>query len=830
MTGFTGWCWVDDQGVFRRARTEELRNAIASGSLAIDIPVWREGMAAFLPARVFAAFSDLATGDLSHAVQAGGADQLPGEPIEPLEEQLSAYRRTQAVTRSVPAPALTSQPRGSVRPSRAVRSEPPPAAGVVRRPSIPPPKHPSKEAPPVESIPEDMPTIPKAPLPPEQIPEDMPTIPRAGLPLSPALIGKRNALAGAGMPDVSDAGQKAAANNAAEASAVATKQVLEKKERAEPQPKAEPKVSKAQPSVPPPRAEAVARPQSAEPARKAEPLVAKAEPKVSKAQPSVRPPKAEPVASGPQPAVPQPKAEPVAEKKDAAPAGEGRKAGGTKDDKGDRAEAPEDATAKYAAPPRVTATEGGERQEPKPVRDPSHPLGFRGVSAEFFREGDEIEQRWPEEGSASQPALESVGHPSLPGPEIEVQPIGLWQEIGLRVRHEKWFWWMVAGLGAIVLLGMSGLLVPLFRSRPQELPPESLGAGLDGSPATSAPAEAQSVSGIVPAAAPSSSLAACVIAHPPERLAATAWKEVPPEVWVAPDGSRFAAAFAAGVLKASGVTVDLPAMKAAKTTARPAFRPIRRVVPIASTGDPTVVVDDDDPTLRMKKAVTVPSSRSARIGWTKDAMVVAERGSKATSLIWARPAGDPADAIRAFGLGSAGLAVAFRQADILWLGFTDQAFKPRGLLQRIQGTGTKVSSPALGYNGQDVAVAFANEAAGAWQIRVARARAGEAPAASEPWPTPSGGPGGPVSAAAIAGVDEARWLIVWVEGDASARVVRAQTCDAQLRPVGAPLEVSPPGSNSGQAAVALARGKGAIGFFTAAGPIQQVWAAPISCP
>ncbi|MBI5532462.1 MAG: hypothetical protein HY898_07090 [Deltaproteobacteria bacterium] len=755
MAGFTGWCWVDDSGVFRHARTEEVRSAIAAGSVTVDILVWREGMAAFLPARVFAAFSDLATGDLSQAATPGSSAQLPGEPIEPTLEQQAAYRRTMAVTASSVPATSSAALQGAVKTAaRAPRSEAPPAARAVRRPSVPPSRAASKSAETKEHVLDDMPTARKAPFPSEDTQEDMPTIPRAGLPLTQQAVDE----------------------------------LLEPAKAAAPAPKPEP----AKAAAPAPKPEPA---KAAAPAPKPEPAKA-VEPKTAPAKPAAPEPKVEPSkAPEPEPAL----AKPI-EAKQAEPAGKQAVA----EDKDD---APEESTAKFAPPPP----------------------GFRGVSAEFFKEGEEIEQRWPREGSASQPDLISSARISMPGPEIEIQPLSLWQGIGLRVRHEKWFWWMVAGLGAIVLLGMSGLLVPLFRSKPEPMAPSSP-AGPEGATAAAAPGAAQSAPAIPSSAPASASVAACVVAHAPERVANTAWKEVLPETWVAQDGSRFAVGFAAGVLKAAGLVIELPSLRVSKTINKPAFRPIRRVVPLAQGSEPSFAVDDDDPTLRMKKPVTVPSTRPARVGWTKDALVVAERGSKATTLIWARPAGDPGDSVRAFGLGSSGLAMAFRQSDILWMGFTDETFKPKGSLQRVQGTGTKVSSPSLGWNGKEAAIAFANESNGAWQLRVATARPGEPPSVSEPLAIPPGGPGGLVASPSIASVDDGRWLVVWTEGDGNARVVRAQTCDGQLRPAGAPLEISPPAGGAGQAVVAMASGKGAVAYLTAAGAIHQVWATSIACP
>src|SRR6185295_12557154 len=114
--------------------------------------------------------------------------------------------------------------------------------------------------------------------------------------------------------------------------------------------------------------------------------------------------------------------------------------------------------------------------------------------------------------------------------------------------------------------------------------------------------------------------------------------------------------------------------------------------------------------------------------------------------------------------------------------------------------GGAVGKPASGWNKQEVAVIFADRPTpeGRYEIRVGHAPMGTVPSATTVIPLPKGGPGGDAFAPDIAGLPDARWLLVWTEGAAGSRAVRAQTLAADFTPLGDPIALSPPAGNFGQ--------------------------------
>ena len=195
-------------------------------------------------------------------------------------------------------------------------------------------------------------------------------------------------------------------------------------------------------------------------------------------------------------------------------------------------------------------------------------------------------------------------------------------------------------------------------------------------------------------------------------------------------------------------------------------------------------------------------------------------------------AGGKGDSLRAVVVESTGMAITFRLGDTLWLGWADSSNKPKGPLFRVQGTGVKVGPPSIAWNGSELLLAFADttDPNGAWQIRTARAHWGEPPSASEPWIAPKGGPGKITTEPSVAAVDDHRWLIVWSEGEPRVRVVRAQTYDSRMRPIGAALEVSAQGANASRPVVATRNGMGAFAYYAGGGYVSQLWAAAVACP
>jgi hypothetical protein len=460
-------------------------------------------------------------------------------------------------------------------------------------------------------------------------------------------------------------------------------------------------------------------------------------------------------------------------------------------------------------------------------KDRARAPGFQDLSMEFFTRGEQLQAQ--DSGSGPLPTR----HESLPAPEIDVAPVGIWREISMRARHEKKYWPLLAGLCVIVLIGLVGFVALLVRGGPSQSASD-VSSQADGAAALSgstAAAPSSKTAGPASREEPSS-LHACTAAQPSERLATMAWNEARLETWAAGDGLRLAVGFASAEKKAEGLVLELPGLKQKWSYSTGSLRTIRHVVPYASGGNVRFSVDDDDPALHLKNEVSVATDRVVRVGWGKDGLSVVAQGGAEPTALWPWLGRERRDSMRALALPSKGVAVTFRVGDTIWLGWVDEGLKPKGPLHRVQSTGAKVGAPSIGWNGREVAIAYSHmpELNSISQISIARARFGESPSPPEPFNVPNAGPGGPATAPLVIGVDWDRWLLVWTEGPSNASVIRGQTYDAQWQPIGAPLELARKGADSLQAAGVVVSSKGAVAYLIGTGDTRQLWAAALNCP
>jgi hypothetical protein len=903
------WCWVDASGVYRLANTEELRSAIVDATVATDVLVWREGMAAFAPATLFSEFFSAAKQRAACGLtpESAGGDP-PGKVITPTFEMAQALSQAteEKTLRLVAASKRPAPPRPAAQEVPDELPTIPMRPGAVldagRRTQEPS----AADGPTVEDGPtvddepavEDGPTVDDAPSastarpiprpgpespnataktrPPRPPPPPAPTPtapvavakpPEAARPLADAAAPKKISLHPPAAPSLrtpSPASAESKAPDAARAPTAAAPSVTESVAAAD---AAAPKRSSLR--LPPPPslrtpAPAASAPESAHPAQGARasaatdsaaakkaplrppppPSTRTPAPAAPSAQPASQPP---PTASAapqtprkaavrpvpPRPSGQEPPAAASVKTVSSHPPGPGETNQVSEPQKppAPAADVRPMAPGLPASGSAEAAANGADlsaatKQDRSSITDSTRP--FRGVSAQFFQQGEDVSARWQQEqGQAPQPQEE------VPGPELDVHSVGLWQSIVLRVRHERWFWPAVAGLGLVVLVGMVGFVATLFRAGSKQLGAQAASSG-SAEDRVDRQGSAPHDSALTGAAAgsTSTSAAACTLANAPQRVAPAAIKDVQPEAWVSPDGLRFAVGFSVPVRKAAGLVLDLPSLRTQNTFSKPAASLIRHVVPVASGTEVTFAVDEDDGMARVKGAFTVSAGGLIKIGWTKDALAAWPQGSASTSPLWPRMAGGKGDAVRAVAVESAGMAISFRMGDTIWLGWADSANKPKGALFRVQGTGVKVGPPSIAWNGSELLVAFADmtDPNGPWQIRAARAHWGEPPSASEPWIAPKGGPGKTATEPNVSAVDEHRWLMVWSEGEPRVRVIRAQTCDTRMRPVGAAFDISPQGAGPSNPVAATRNSHGAVAYYAGGGFVPQVWAAAVSCP
>jgi hypothetical protein len=181
--------------------------------------------------------------------------------------------------------------------------------------------------------------------------------------------------------------------------------------------------------------------------------------------------------------------------------------------------------------------------------------------------------------------------------------------------------------------------------------------------------------------------------------------------------------------------------------------------------------------------------------------------------------------------GDRGFTLVFRRGGAVWGGFIGADRKAVGELVKVAGSGGAVGKPSAGWNGREVAVIFADrpEADGHYEIRVGHASPGTIPATTTALPLPRGGPGGDAFAPDLAGLSDGRWLLVWTEGAAGARAVRAQTLTADYGPLGDPISLSPPAGNFGQGVIGVVGHYAATVFLQKGSSSYELWGAVLQC-
>jgi GYF domain 2 len=321
----------------------------------------------------------------------------------------------------------------------------------------------------------------------------------------------------------------------------------------------------------------------------------------------------------------------------------------------------------------------------------------------------------------------------------------------------------------------------------------------------------------------------CWVARQPRRWAPLVAKNIPFDVAATRSGTLMVG-YARSATEAVGIEVNPATGEFNERFSQKEAAEIASITP-GESGQLAVVTQKEGTTIR--SLVSVPGKAPFVVGLAGGAVVSAERADAETTQLWSVPGDEPLEAPRALVAGAEGYAIAFRRERSVWLGWLGADRKPSSELKVVNGSGGSIGKPSMSWNGREVAVVFADRPTGSapWEVRAGRAAAGKAPASTQVIPLPSGGPGGDAFAPAIAGLDEGRWLLVWTEGPAGSRAMRAQTLASDFMPVGDPIALSPPAGNFGQGIIGVSPKSGYVGvvFLSRPDASYELWGIVLQC-
>jgi hypothetical protein len=302
-------------------------------------------------------------------------------------------------------------------------------------------------------------------------------------------------------------------------------------------------------------------------------------------------------------------------------------------------------------------------------------------------------------------------------------------------------------------------------------------------------------------------------------------------------GDDLALGFAPSDHEAIGLRLDGSSLAATSTVRVHSREVIRRVTPLVNArGALVAVAETDGKDDRLQGRRTVLADPTVQMGASDAHVAWAWVGGAPAGVLWPLDEEGDVESLRgaAENVGERTVAIAFRRGGAVWTGVVTGApdFTTRGALARIDGLGTAVGSPAIALSGGSVMVAWSDRPSSddPWRLRWTRFEAGGAPSTPQTFAPPAGGKGQQAMSPSLAALPGNRFLLVWTEGPASGHDVRALTLGPDGKPFGAPLVLSNPGVNSGQAQAAVTRqGQGVVAFLETGGAGYQVVATPIAC-
>ncbi len=447
----------------------------------------------------------------------------------------------------------------------------------------------------------------------------------------------------------------------------------------------------------------------------------------------------------------------------------------------------------------------------------------------------------PAPSSPSNARLVSDALPALPQPSLSTARLHDFRAIVPDPRAK----FLVPGLallGALVLLGVIGLVIGAVRKKPSDEAPPVTPTTASASPSSRATA-APATTAVATAPTPAALGAACTLGGVAHVIAPRAVVQSGVEADIV--AGHLAIGFATRERDGIAVEVDPTSLAATKTARAHMHSPdvIRRLVPVVAGAGLGAAADVERAGDLLLGRRTVAATSAFDLGFGGGGLAWAPHRSNEVDLIWALDGDALVEAVRAAPLDpthdEAGWAIAFRRGTSIYAGVVNggATLTPKGPLVKIDGLGPQVGSPTVAAQDGAVLVAWADRAqpSAPWALRWMRFTPGEASAEAKAFVPSEGGLGEHAMSPAIAAAGQGRFVLVWTEGPVSNHQVRAQTISGSGAPIGTAMAVSDSGVNAGQAQLAiLPDGHGIVASLASAGSgpkaAYEILATPIVCP
>ena len=303
-------------------------------------------------------------------------------------------------------------------------------------------------------------------------------------------------------------------------------------------------------------------------------------------------------------------------------------------------------------------------------------------------------------------------------------------------------------------------------------------------------------------------------------------------IYVADAGATsLAVGFADSATNATGITLDPSSLQYQQAFTRAGSNPVVGVVPVQKDGELSFAVDRQGDALKVPH--TVDAEKRFVIGMGPQGYSRLLPGGSPETL-WPGAVDEKMTEARVVSVKDVGHAVAFRRGGRdgeIHIGWLAPDGSKKTDLGTVEAEGPRVGTPTVAANDDSVLVTFAARPAddAPWGVRIATARLGELPKASQKMDLPAGGPGGEAISPVAVGLPGKRWLVQWTEGPSGKRTVRAQTLSEKLEPLGEPMTLSPSGKEAGQGAIGF-RGEHASAFYLVKGDGgYELWATSLTC-